>query len=76
VILSHVGFNAVIADRGDDAATIISEEVADNIKEYVGSLAANVVGAAGARVTEGTINAMLIRRLGRQLKNHIRPIQA
>jgi len=76
IIFGFSGFNALVSDKGDDAASSIQKEIADNGANYVSGLAANALGLLTSRAAEGSVNGLLIHRLGYQVKKYIRPISS
>jgi uncharacterized membrane protein YcjF (UPF0283 family) len=73
-ILGFVGLNALVADKGDEAAASLQQDLNENPTSYAGALAAAMLGQVASRGAEGTLNGLLTYRLGQQLKNYLTPI--
>ena len=73
-ILGQSFLSVVLAAGGDNAADMAEEQLRENLQESIGLVAGSVLAKLGARLGEGTVNAMFVRRIGNRLKGYLCPI--
>jgi uncharacterized membrane protein YcjF (UPF0283 family) len=74
LVLVHIFVNAVAASRMEDVTEPLGENLADSLREEIGGVFARAAGIFGSRTAEGTVNGLLLARLGHATKRRLRPI--
>ena len=73
-ILGQSLLSVILAAGGDQAADTVEKQLRENLQESLGMVAGAVVAKLGARLGEGTVNALFVRRIGLRLKVYLCPI--
>ncbi|MEQ9380149.1 MAG: YcjF family protein [Pirellulales bacterium] len=74
-LLFHVVAQALVAQQLGDSEWM-EDEIAESAAAVLGQAVANIVGKMGGKLAEGTVNAILIRRLGYRVQAVVRPISS
>lgn len=76
LVLGRVVTNAFVAgnlqELGKEGASALSEQLTDAL----GAMGAKLIGGVTSRATEGAVNAMLVRRLGRTTLKMLQPVRS
>ena len=73
-ILGQSFLSVVLAAGGDQAADKVEEQLRENLQKSIGLVAGSLLAKFGARMGEGTINALFVRRIGNRIKGYLCPI--
>lgn len=74
LILTRAFVSTVIAGQLDEATDPFGENLAETLRESIGSFLAGAAGMLTSRAAEGTANGLLLARLGTATARHVRPI--
>lgn len=75
VILGHIVVAATLAAKGEQAGEIVDDQIKDALGDGIGRAGAGLVGKFSGRAAEGAVNSLFLRRVGRKLREYLRPIR-
>jgi hypothetical protein len=74
-IATRIFVSAMVAEHLEQVGDQIGSSIADGLHDHISALLANALGKASGRISEGVVNAIMIRRLGFATIGHLRPIR-
>jgi uncharacterized membrane protein YcjF (UPF0283 family) len=74
-IATRMFVSAMVAEHLEQVGDQIGSSIADALHHHISALLANALGKASGRISEGVVNAIMIRRLGFATVGHLRSIR-
>jgi hypothetical protein len=75
-ITAHVFANTFVAGRLEELTDAAADQAFDQMHDLIGGqVARTVLSRFSSGITQGTVNALLLRRFGRSAVRSLRPIR-